>query len=177
MKTAIRAIETEYAGCRFRSRLEARWAVFFDRLGIRWNYEPEGYEFDGVRYLPDFGFPEIGGFAEVKGAQASLDRDLERITTFSAAKRTKVVILGEVPAPVSNLGTPMHSMVVNGEVGTSIAVNLRFADGFSWFFAHVAIKTPVTTEWRNWGGISPWPELIDAYAAARGARFEFGEQG
>lgn len=28
----IRAIETRYAGCRFRSRLEARWAVFFDHL-------------------------------------------------------------------------------------------------------------------------------------------------
>jgi hypothetical protein len=37
-------IETRYAGCRFRSRLEARWAVFFDRLGIAWEYEPEGFE-------------------------------------------------------------------------------------------------------------------------------------
>lgn len=40
----IQAIETQYAGCRFRSRLEARWAVFFDTLDIRWEYEPEGFE-------------------------------------------------------------------------------------------------------------------------------------
>lgn len=32
----ITPIQTRYAGCLFRSRLEARWAVFFDHLGIRW---------------------------------------------------------------------------------------------------------------------------------------------
>lgn len=50
----IKAIETRYAGCRFRSRLEARWAVFFNTLGIRWEYEPEGFELPSGRYLPDF---------------------------------------------------------------------------------------------------------------------------
>ena len=50
-----RAIETRYKGYRFRSRLEARWAVFFDSLGLKWEYEPEGFELEGgVRYLPDF---------------------------------------------------------------------------------------------------------------------------
>lgn len=37
------AIQTWYNGCYFRSRLEARWAVLFDRLSIRWEYEPQGY--------------------------------------------------------------------------------------------------------------------------------------
>jgi hypothetical protein len=51
----MRAIETVWKGYRFRSRLEARWAVFFDALGINWEYEPEGFELsDGTRYLPDF---------------------------------------------------------------------------------------------------------------------------
>lgn len=50
----IKAIETTYAGCRFRSRLEARWAVFFDHLGINWRYEPEGYQLPSGWYLPDF---------------------------------------------------------------------------------------------------------------------------
>lgn len=51
----IKAIETRYAGCRFRSRLEARWAVFFDALGISWEYEPQGYDLgDAGPYLPDF---------------------------------------------------------------------------------------------------------------------------
>lgn len=50
----IRPIETCYHGCRFRSRAEARWAVFFDAAGARWDYEPQGFEVDGVAYLPDF---------------------------------------------------------------------------------------------------------------------------
>ncbi len=39
----MKPIETEYKGYRFRSRLEARWAVFFDACGVDWEYEPEGY--------------------------------------------------------------------------------------------------------------------------------------
>lgn len=50
----VKAIQTRYAGCHFRSRLEARWALFFDHLGIRWEYEPEGFETSAGRYLPDF---------------------------------------------------------------------------------------------------------------------------
>lgn len=43
-------IETLYNGVRFRSRLEARWAAFFDALCWRWEYEP----FDCAGYIPDF---------------------------------------------------------------------------------------------------------------------------
>lgn len=51
----LKAIETSYKGYRFRSRLEARWAVFFDVIGWLWEYEPEGFELEkGERYLPDF---------------------------------------------------------------------------------------------------------------------------
>lgn len=50
----VKPIETEYAGCRFRSRTEARWAVFFDARGWRWEFEPEGFELKSGRYLPDF---------------------------------------------------------------------------------------------------------------------------
>ena len=50
----IKAIETRAYGCRFRSRLEARWAVFFTAMGLKWEYEPEGFDIDGTFYLPDF---------------------------------------------------------------------------------------------------------------------------
>ncbi len=50
--TATNAIETHYAGCRFRSRLEARWAVFFDAIGIEWQYEPQGFEIESVYPTP-----------------------------------------------------------------------------------------------------------------------------
>jgi hypothetical protein len=46
----MKAKPTVYAGIEFRSRLEAKWACFFDELGWRWTYEP----FDGNGYIPDF---------------------------------------------------------------------------------------------------------------------------
>lgn len=51
----MKAIQTRYAGYLFRSRLEARWAVFFDSLKLDWSYEPEGFQLpSGTFYLPDF---------------------------------------------------------------------------------------------------------------------------
>ena len=63
----IKAIETVYNGYKFRSRLEARWAVFFDAVGIKYEYEPEGITLsDGVLYLPDFYLPQFYSYFEVK---------------------------------------------------------------------------------------------------------------
>lgn len=62
-------LPTSYRNHSFRSRLEARWAVFFDQLEIRWEYEPEGFQLsDGSCYLPDFWLPTFEGgiYAEVK---------------------------------------------------------------------------------------------------------------
>ena len=54
MTDIIKPIETVYKGYRFRSRLEARWAVFFDAFGLVWQYESEGYQLPNGWYLPDF---------------------------------------------------------------------------------------------------------------------------
>lgn len=62
----IKAIETVYKGYKFRSRLEARWAVFFDSLGAPWQYETEGFELERVRYLPDFWMPRQDFWIEIK---------------------------------------------------------------------------------------------------------------
>lgn len=66
MKSELKAIETKYKGFRFRSRLEARWAVFFDALNIKWEYEKEGFDLGGTWYLPDFWFPLFNCYGEVK---------------------------------------------------------------------------------------------------------------
>lgn len=66
----IQAIETHYAGHRFRSRLEARWAVFMNHLNVPWEYEPQGYVVNGTPYLPDFlVYPNTDGafWLEIKG--------------------------------------------------------------------------------------------------------------
>jgi hypothetical protein len=66
MDKDVKPIQTAYAGCHFRSRLEARWAVFFDTVGIRWQYEVEGYETPHGMYLPDFWLPELEYSIEIK---------------------------------------------------------------------------------------------------------------
>ena len=98
MTEQIKAIETRYNGYKFRSRLEARWAVFFDELGIKYEYEPEGYTMkDGTKYLPDFYLPEEGYYIECKGYSDHVFWDLERITKFVLEAKTAVMILSEVP--------------------------------------------------------------------------------
>lgn len=117
----IKAIQTEYRGFLFRSRLEARWAVFFDACGADWEYEPEGYDLgNGIYYLPDFLLHDVqlGGFgsgseisdlrnlyAEVKGQMAQADA--EKIMAFYKAgltggfpgrSDTPVLVLGDIPA-------------------------------------------------------------------------------
>lgn len=65
----IKAIETTYAGHKFRSRTEARWAVLFDYIGLPWLYEEQGYDLDGTLYLPDFWLPELNVWFEVKATE------------------------------------------------------------------------------------------------------------
>ena len=43
-------IPTIYGGCRYRSRLKAKWAAFFDMFGWEYQYEP----WDGAGWIPDF---------------------------------------------------------------------------------------------------------------------------
>lgn len=62
----LKAIDTEFDGHLFRSRLEARWAVFFKLMGWNYEYEIEGFQLPSGRYLPDFYFPDAECWAEVK---------------------------------------------------------------------------------------------------------------
>lgn len=90
----IKAIETVYNGYRFRSRLEARWAVFFDAMEIEYQYEPEGYDLGkNGWYLPDFylpikkvNFDNAGVFVEVKAFEPN---DKEVLFAQSLANTTK----------------------------------------------------------------------------------------
>ena len=112
----IQPIETYYAGHLFRSRLEARWATVFDSLGIRWEYEPQGYRIGEQRrpYLPDFYLTDLGWWIEVKGDAQRLDVSLledavhptHGLGRTDPWYRTNILILGPIPAYGS--ATPAH---------------------------------------------------------------------
>lgn len=104
----VKAIETEYNGYKFRSRLEARWAVFFDAAGIK--YEYEAYGFEGInwgdelprKYLPDFYLPQFDVFVEVKPSKEKLYQEQEKISScidFNATPISEkgLLILGQIP--------------------------------------------------------------------------------
>jgi len=70
----ISPIPTIWNGRKFRSRLEARWAVFFDALGVRYEYEKEGYQLkSGVWYLPDFWLTDLKFWIEIKPSTPNPD--------------------------------------------------------------------------------------------------------
>lgn len=63
-----KSLPTEWNGIPFRSRLEARWAVFFDSLDkpVRYEYEVDVFDTPFGPYLPDFYLPELNYFWIVK---------------------------------------------------------------------------------------------------------------
>lgn len=62
-----RALQTEHRGVTYRSQTEARWAVFFDALGVEFLYEPETISLSsGALYKPDFFIKDFNAYFEVK---------------------------------------------------------------------------------------------------------------
>lgn len=92
----IKAIETQYKGYLFRSRHEARWAVFFDALGLRWEYEPEGYDLaENGYYLPDFWLTDLNIWIEIKPVCTNGEGWLDdRHESFSENVGTLIVLRG-----------------------------------------------------------------------------------
>jgi hypothetical protein len=92
----VKPIETIYKDYRFRSRLEARWAVFFDTLDVKYIYEKEGYDLGEFGwYLPDFWMPhypdsdiddgKTGIFVEIKPVKAT---EREYAMAFALAEQS-----------------------------------------------------------------------------------------
>ena len=90
MTNELKALPTLYRGVTYRSRTEARWAAFFDRMSIDAVYEGEGYDLD-VWYLPDFWLPGPGVWFEVKGIGPS-QREVEQARRLATASGRCVVI-------------------------------------------------------------------------------------
>ena len=165
----IKAIETQYKGYRFRSRTEARWAVFFDTAGIEWEYEKEGYDLGKVgRYLPDFWlpspnekWPHAGYWLEIKGLPPTAEEEGKAVSLATYTRHTVKIAQGlpgeHILWSAHRNGT--HGYVFDGTDGTA-AWSPEKMSLFS--FAIQLAHDPVGD---IWGAID----------AARSARFEHGE--
>ena len=118
-RMTVKDIITNYGGCRFRSRLEGRWAVFLDYMGIDWQYERRELsvsyrltqDAETFPYLPNFFLPGLGLWVEVKG---ELDeKSTVRLLNVAASLSSNdgggchdngghdLVVLGPIPKPGS----------------------------------------------------------------------------
>lgn len=90
----MKIIETRYSGYRFRSRSEARWAVFFDAIGLPYEYEKEGYDLDGTWYLPDFLIPAWDCFVEIKGTKPNQEAIIKARLLRDISKKLILIVCG-----------------------------------------------------------------------------------
>ncbi|WP_328937670.1 hypothetical protein OG288_15795 [Streptomyces tauricus] len=190
--TTIKAIETHYAGCRFRSRLEARWAVFFDAMEIRWEYEPEGYVLsDRTYYLPDFLLPDSGTWIEVKGSEENLDMRLLNLASRELPvikarheQGPRLMLLGTIPTPLHDR---THLGFIEGDYGW---ISWHPENGTAYPYGFGSYHKNLRP-WMHCTGDETGPSLLHptlddaedgslsmpAYRKARSARFEHGECG
>ncbi len=154
MKTT--AIQTSYKGYRFRSRLEARWAVFLDVAGAQWEYEFEGYDLGDAWYLPDFMMLHNRGrgpIIEIKPTAPS-SIELQKLSDACALARD---------------GCGAYGALIWGAPGKEKWRAIDKEGDFSWEEEHSSLLGYLTV-W-DVPDANYWP----AVAAARSARFEHGE--
>lgn len=198
----IKAIETVYNGYRFRSRLEARWAVFFDAMGIEYRYEPEGFDLDGIWYLPDFWLPafENGLWIEIKPHWNMIANEIEKLQRFVRLKEEKLfLIYSDLSFTRDGNGLLFLTEQPKTEGGYMIAdidsstAYLTFGWFCVWYGDGVTNHDPALFKGRK-PPITPRdeadslimrmmhenllnsPPIRKAYKAARQARFEHGEK-
>lgn len=161
----IKAIETKYKGYQFRSRLEARWAVFFDSLGVKWEYEPEGFDLEnGIYYLPDFKVEiysdvaiakNLYAWIEIKGSNPTVE-ELEKCRILYTQSHIPTYLFSGTPGEHEIYRmNPIESKKQIGCLG-EITANVFALEPF-WYMK-----------------IKPW-HVANAIEDARSARFEFGE--
>jgi hypothetical protein len=93
----IKSIATEYDGVIYRSRTEARWAFFFSKNDIPFSYEAEGFDLDGIRYLPDFWLNDARIWFEVKPFSPT-DAEIEKAKRLSDGTNRPVFIAPGAPS-------------------------------------------------------------------------------
>lgn len=85
-----------YCGVKFRSTLEARYALLFDLIQLKWQYEPRLFWVEPHWYLPDFYFPSLGVWGEVKPKNLNAV-EMEKAIGLTRVTRQRIILLVGLP--------------------------------------------------------------------------------
>ena len=159
--------------------MEARWAVFLDKMGTSWEYEKEGYRLpDGTQYLPDFWLPALHLWLEVKG-QTPTKEELRKCELLRDQANAAVAIFHGQPVDFycgtlfcwdegdSSAGASKWEVSLAHDYENKLCLSV---DTNRVLWADSGFNHQLWLD--NGCGALEW-----AAEAARGARFEFGEEG
>lgn len=158
----LKAINTPYKNYLFRSRLEARWAVFFDHMGWNWQYEKEGFELPSGWYLPDFWIDTVNMWAEVKAGPM---KDREKKLAQELAVASFPVLVLDTPEPMNLPYFGYDRDVMGGGYEFCLTNYHDYPQKEHRLYA-------APSEHECW-----WADTQEAVIAANSARFEHGETG
>lgn len=192
-KVRVKPIETHYDGYKFRSRLEARWAVFFNALGIKFEYELEGYDLgNGLYYLPDFWLPEQDCWVEVKGGitpLASVRDTLQQVSNPNQEKCGRLAMRSKKPLYMVFECLPYKVSADYSHIITRLeGANLYFSPINGYCEGQRALGFCKVCKGYRFGTFGEWCDACDnkteslnatlynAYRKARQARFEHSDR-
>ena len=99
----------------FRSKTECLWAVMFDLLGIRYEYEPIAVHIGSLKYVPDFYFLDLNCWGEVK-SQRRTAREARKAKKFCFAVRQPIYFLEGTPSPTKLIHGYKNGRTVNARL-------------------------------------------------------------
>jgi hypothetical protein len=179
MNGYIAPIESVLDGYRFRSRLEARWYIFFKMLGWNPEYEKEGFNFGDEKYLPDFWVKTFNSFVEIKPMLKPEDPIFIRAMILHSLMNADV-------SPVrlwTIFGNPWpKDYEAYDPSGNYVEfLSCRRCNGVEWISNDGSSYGSIGEHTKQCHDGDAWPcdvhgKLESAFIAARQARFEHGEK-
>lgn len=130
--SAIPARPTIYNGIQMRSRLEARYAAWLDRLGQAWTYEPQCFATASGQYLPDFYLDNVEILRRPRHTYIDVKPNFATVTSTFARMR---VIWESDPDAVLVIDAP-HNGDSSSLVGILLPPDLGYAEPLAanWAF-------------------------------------------